>query len=198
MRRRVRLWLHGWTDVRLLLIGVVMLGAELGEGSANNWLTLGAVQGHGQRESVAALSFTVFAISETTVRVLGGPLVQRIGRVNAVRITTALGALGLVAFILGEAPWLVLVGTVLWAVGVSMGFPLGTSAAAEGDGDPAARVSVVSSLGYLANLAGPPIVGFLSQGVGLLGAFWLLAAFLVVALLAAPALAPRAGARRAG
>jgi MFS family permease len=37
---KLRQWLRGWLDWRLLLIGVVMLGVELGEGSANNWLTL--------------------------------------------------------------------------------------------------------------------------------------------------------------
>ncbi|WP_375399162.1 MFS transporter [uncultured Amnibacterium sp.] len=191
VRERIRTWLSGWADLRLLMIGVVMLGVELGEGSANNWLTLGVAQGHRQTDAIAALFFTVFAASETTARVLGGPLVARLGRVNAVRVTTVLGALGLIAFILGGPPWLVLLGTVLWAIGVSMGFPLGMSAAAESGPNPAARVSVVASLGYLANLGGPPVVGFLSQGVGLLNAFWLLVAFMVVALLAAPALAGR-------
>jgi MFS family permease len=197
VRERARQWLLGWTDVRLLLIGVVMLGAELGEGSANNWLTLGVVQGHGQLEAVAALYFTVFAVSETTVRLLGGPLVARLGRVTTVRITTALGALGVMAFILGGPPWVVLLGTVLWAVGVSMGFPLGMSAAAESGPHAAARVSVVASLGYLANLAGPPVIGFLSQGIGLLNAFWLLAAFLLLALVAAGSFRERSAIREA-
>jgi hypothetical protein len=56
-------------------------------------------------------------------------------------------------------------------------------------------VSVVASLGYLANLAGPPIIGFLSQGVGLLNAFWLLAAFLVLAFAAAGSFRERPGTR---
>lgn len=188
---RFRVWLAGWADLRLLLIGVVMLSVELGEGSANNWLTLGVAQGHQQTDAVAALFFTVFAASETVARVLGGPLVDRLGRVGAVRVTTVLGAIGLIAFILGGPPWLVLLGTVLWAIGVSMGFPLGMSAAAESGSNPAARVSVVASLGYLANLGGPPVVGFLSQSLGLLNAFWLLVVFMVVALLAAPALGGR-------
>ncbi len=188
---RIRRWLLGWTDLRLLLIGVVMLGVELGEGSANNWLTLGVTQGHGSTAAVGALYFTAFALSETACRVFGGPLVSRLGRVRTVRITTAVGVVGLVLFILGGPPPVVLLGAVLWAVGVSMGFPLGMSAAAESGPNPAARVSVVASLGYLANLAGPPIIGFLSQAVGLLSAFWLLAAFLVIALLAAGSLAPR-------
>ena len=44
-----------------------------------------------------------------------------------------------------------------------MGFPLGMSAAADSGPNPAAQVSVVASIGYLANLAGPPAIGFLSQ-----------------------------------
>jgi MFS family permease len=188
---RIRAWFAGWGDLRLLLIGVVMLCVELGEGSANTWLTLGAVRGHGLTPAAAALYFTAFAVAETTCRVLGGPVVDRLGRVATVRITTAAGVVGVALFVLGGPPLVVLLGVLLWAIGVSMGFPLGTSAAAASGSGSAARVSVVTSLGYLANLAGPPVVGFLSQAVGLLGALWLLAAFFVVAFLVAGALVPR-------
>jgi MFS family permease len=168
-----------------------MLGVELGEGSANSWLTLGVASGHGQSPAVAALFFTAFAVGETACRVLGGPLVARLGRVRTTRITTAAGVIGMALFILGGPAPVVLAGAVLWAIGVSMGFPLGMSAAAESGPNAAARVSVVASLGYLAGLAGPPVIGGLSQSVGLLNAFWLLAAFFVVAFVAAGALAPR-------
>ena len=178
---RVREWARGWTDWRLLLIGVVMLGVELGEGSANNWLTLAVRDDHHQTDAVAALFFVVFAAAETTSRLVGGPLVDRIGRTTAVRVTTALGVLGMLLFILAAPAWLVLIGAFLWAVGVSLGFPLGMSAAAQSGPNPAARVSVVASIGYLANLAGPPAIGLLSQSVGLRGALWLVAALLAVA-----------------
>jgi MFS family permease len=188
----IRGWLRGWLDVRLLLIGLVMLGAEFAEGSANNWLTLGVQRDHGQTAAVAALFFTAFALGEAAARTVAGPIVDRLGRVVAVRITTAIGVGGLLLFILGAAPWMVLVGVVLWAVGVSMGFPLGMSAAAEGGGsNPAARLSIVASIGYFANLAGPPVIGVLAEHTGLLGAFWLLVVFMVAAFAAAGALAPR-------
>ena len=178
---KVRQWLRGWLDWRLLLIGVVMLGVELGEGSANNWLTLAVRNGDGQTAAVAALFFTVFAITEATARIFGGPVVDRLGRVRTIRFTTALGVVGVTLFILGHSPWVVLAGVLLWAVGVSMGFPLGMSAAAESGTNPAARVSVVASIGYLANLAGPPAIGFLAQAVGLDRALWLIAALFVIA-----------------
>jgi len=127
---KVHQWLQGWLDWRLLLIGVVMLGVELGEGSANNWLTLAVRNDHGQTAAVAALFFTAFAITEATARIFGGPVVDRLGRVRTIRFTTAVGVVGVALFILGHSPWVVLAGVLLWAVGVSMGFPLGMSAAA--------------------------------------------------------------------
>ena len=188
---RLRQWLRGWLDVRLLLIGVVMLGVELGEGSANNWLTLAVRNNHGQTASVAALFLTVFAASEALTRIFGGPLVDRLGRVRTIRVTTALGVLGVVLFIQAGNRWIILVGVLLWAVGVSMGFPLGMSAAAESGPDPAARVSVVASIGYFANLAGPPAIGLLAQSAGLLSAMWLIVALFLTAFAAAGSLRPR-------
>lgn len=191
--QRVRGWLSGWTDGRLLLIGLVMLGVELGEGSANNWLTLAARDGHGRPDAVAAVYFTVFAVGETAARVAGGPLADRVGRVRAVRFTTALGVVGLALFILSSASWLILLGVLLWAVGVSMGFPLGMSAAADSGPNPAARVSVVASIGYLANLAGPPAIGFLAGSTGLLRALWLVTVLLAVAFATSGVLGAPAG-----
>jgi MFS family permease len=195
---RLRQWLRGWLDWRLLLIGVVMLGVELGEGSAGNWLTLAVRNGHGQAAAVAALFAAAFAASEAIARIFGGPIVDRLGRVRTIRVTTALGVVGIVLFILGGNPWIVLVGVVLWAVGVSMGFPLGMSAAAESGPDPAARVSVVASIGYFANLAGPPAIGVLAQSVGLLNSLWLIVALFFAAFAAAGSFRPRPAAPERG
>jgi MFS family permease len=188
---KLRRWLRSWLDWRLLLIGVVMLGCELGEGSANSWLSLAMRSDHGQSTTVAALFLTAFAAAEALTRILGGPVVDRLGRVATIRVTTALGVIGMTAFILAANPWLVLAGVLLWAVGVSMGFPLGMSAAAEGGPEPAVRVSVVASIGYFANLAGPPAIGLLAQSAGLLGALWLIVALFGAAFAAAGSCRPR-------
>jgi MFS family permease len=184
-------WLRGWLDWRLLLIGVVMLGVELGEGSANSWLTLAVRDDHGQTAAIAAMFFTAFAAAEALTRIFGGPIVDRLGRVRTIRATTGLGVVGMLLFIQAGNPWIVLIGVLLWAVGVSMGFPLGMSAAAEGGQDPAARVSVVASVGYFANLAGPPVIGVLAQSAGILHALWLIAALFLIAFAAAGSLRRR-------
>jgi MFS family permease len=107
---------------------------------------------------------------------------------------SALGVLGMLLFILASPVGLLLIGAFLWAVGVSLGFPLGMSAAAESGPNPAARVSMVASIGYLANLAGPPAIGLLSQSVGLRGALWAVAALLAVAFAVSGVFKPRGAA----
>ena len=188
---KLRQWLRGWLNWQLLLIGLVMLGVELGEGSANSWLTLAVRNNHGQSAAVAALFFTTFAAGEGLTRIFAGPVVDRLGRAATIRLTTALGVIGIAAFILADNRWIVLLGVLLWAVGVSMGFPLGMSAAAESGPDPAARISVVASIGYFANLAGPPAIGALAQSAGLLNSLWLIAALFVAAFAAASSFRPR-------
>jgi MFS family permease len=187
---KLRHWLRGWLDWRLLLIGVVMLGVELGEGTAGNWLSLAARTGKGQTAAVAALFVTAFAAGEALTRICGGPIVDRLGRVRTIRVTTALGVVGMVLFIEAGNRWIVLIGVLLWAAGVSMGFPLGMSAAAESGPDPAARVSVVASIGYFANLAGPPAIGLLAQSAGLINSLWLLVALFGAAFAAAGSFRP--------
>jgi len=178
---RLRHWLRGWLDWRLLLIGVVMLGVELGEGAANNWLSLAVRNDHGQTAAVAALFLTAFAVGEALTRIFGGPLVDRLGRVRTIRVTTALGIIGVALFIQAGNIW--------------MGFPLGMSAAAESGPDPAERVSVVASIGYFANLAGPPAIGLLAQSAGLLSALWLIPVLFLAAFACAGSLRPRSAAR---
>ena len=79
-------------------------------------------------------------------------------------------------------------------MGASLGFPVGMSAAADDPAKAAARVSVVSTIGYTAFLAGPPLLGFLGGHFGVLDALLVVSVILVPSALAVPAARePRAG-----
>lgn len=196
---RLRRSLRVWADVRLLLIGVVMLGMSFAEGSANDWLALAVVDGHGFDETVGALMFTVFTIAITGARVLGGPFIDRFGRVAMLQSMAAIGVIGLALFIFGTEPWVLVIGTLLWGIGCSLAFPVGMSAAADvpDRADAAARVSAVAMIGYCAFLVGPPLIGFLGEQFGILNGLLLLLGLMVVAGLAAPAARERTRPRRA-
>jgi len=195
--QRLREGLAVWADIRLLLIGVVMLGMSFAEGSANDWLALAVVDGHGFDATVGAAVFTVFTVAMTAARVLGGPVIDRFGRVPTLRVLAGTGVAGLALFIFATEPWMIIVGTVLWGVGASLGFPVGMSAAADVPDRrlAAARVSAVAIIGYCAFLAGPPFLGFLGQQFGILNALLVILILMVMAGLAAPAARERSGPR---
>jgi MFS family permease len=197
-RERLRANLSVWGDMRLLLIGVIMLGMSFAEGSANDWLALAVVDGHGYDETTGAIMFGVFTLAITGARVLGGPVLDRFGRVSVLRTLSVLGIIGLALFIFGTEPWMLIVGTVLWGVGCSLGFPVGISAAADDTQQAAARVSAVAMIGYCAFLAGPPLLGFIGQHFGILSALLVILGLLVLSALAAPAARERSGEHRRG
>ncbi|MGO4690505.1 MFS transporter [Glaciibacter sp. 2TAF33] len=194
-RSRLRENLAVWADLNVLLIGLIVLGMTFAEGSANDWLALAAVDGHGLSNTEGAVVFGVFVAAMTVGRVVGGPIIDRFGRVLVLRACSVLGVVGLLLFILAPTIWLLTIGIVLWGLGASLGFPVGMSAAADDPKRAAARVSVVAIIGYFAFLVGPPVLGVLGQHIGILNALYVILGLMVLAGLAAPAARERSRAR---
>jgi MFS family permease len=186
-RERMRTSLAVWRDPSILMIGVIVLGMTFAEGSASDWLALAVVDGHGQSDATGALVFGVFVSAMTVGRVVGGPVLDRFGRVPVLRACSVLGVVGLLLVILAPAIWLLVLGTVLWGLGASLGFPVGMSAAADDTANAAARVSAVAMIGYFAFLVGPPLLGLLGEQVGILNALFVIVALMALAGLAASA-----------
>ena len=178
--------LAAWREPRTLLIGVLVLGFAFTEGSANDWIAYALVEGYGASETVGAIAFGVFVSAMTVGRTFGGSALERYGRVAVLRAAAGLALVGLLLVLVG--------GSVPWGLGASLGFPVGMSAAADDPAKAAARVSVVSSVGYTAFLAGPPLIGLLAQDAGILTALFVVLGALVVGLLATGAARPTAGA----
>ncbi|CAH0232109.1 Inner membrane protein YbjJ [Arthrobacter sp. Bi83] len=179
-----------WRNSRTLLIGVVVLGATLTEGAGNDWIAKASVDGLGTTESTGALLFALFVLAMTAMRFFGGGVIDRYGRVAVLRASMAAAAAGLALFVFAGDVWLAAVGAALWGVGAALAFPMGMSAAADDPKHAAARVSVVSTIGYVAFLAGPPLLGYLGDLTGIHLALLAIAAPILVALLLAGAAKP--------
>ena len=179
-----------WREPRTLLVGLLVLAFAFTEGTANDWIAVALVDGYGTSESVGALAFGVFVTAMTLGRLFGGQAVDRVGRVVVLRVTAALALAGLLLVVLGDAPAVALAGAALWGLGASLGFPLGISAAADDPARSAARVSVVTTIGYTAFLAGPPLIGLLAERSGILDALVVTLGALVLGLVLAGAARP--------
>jgi MFS family permease len=182
-----------WLEPRTLLIGLIVLGMAFTEGSANDWLALAMVDDRHVDNGQGALLFGVFTVSMTIGRIVGGPLIDRFGRVVALRASGAAAAVGLAVVILVPSIPVAVAGIVLWGIGASLGFPMGMSAAGDDPTRAAARVSAVATIGYVAFLVGPPLIGFVGDHVGVLNALWIVMALILLAVFAAPAARERAG-----
>lgn len=181
-----------WAQPSTLLIGVIVLGMALAEGSANDWLPLAMIDGHGLDNAAGSGVLTVFLAAMTAGRIAGSPLIDRFGRVPVLRVSAAVAVVGLGMLIFIDNVPIAIVGVVLWGLGASLGFPMGMSAAADDPRSAALRVSAVATIGYVAFLAGPPLIGFLGEHVGLLGALLVVFVFIIAAGLASGAARERA------
>ncbi|MFI7289956.1 MFS transporter [Streptomyces anulatus] len=176
-----------WRDRRLVLIGLIVLAMAFAEGSANDWLPLLMVDGHGTSATAGSLTFMLFAVAMTTGRFTGGPLLVRYGPAAVVRASALVAAVGVALVIFSDNALLAGAAVVLWGLGASLGFPVTISAAGEGVRNASARVAAVSTAGYAAFLVGPPSLGFLADHVGLRNAM-----VVVLVLLGGAALITRA------
>jgi len=178
-----------YRDVQLMLIGVVVLAMAFAEGSANDWLPLLMVDGHGFSPTSGSLIYTGFTLGMTVGRFTGGWFIDRYSRGAGVRASALMGALGIALIIFVDSAWVAGVSVILWGLGASLGFPLTISAASDTGPDAPTRVSVVATTGYLAFLVGPPLLGFLGEHYGLRSAMMVVLGLVIIAALVARAVA---------
>jgi fucose permease len=179
-----------WREPRTVLIGLLVLVMAFTEGTANDWLAVAFVDGHGVSEAAGAASFGVFVAAMTVGRTVGTVALDRWGRLKVLWTTMAFAAAGALVTVYADSFPLALAGVALWGLGACLGFPVGMSAAADEESRAPARVSVVAVIGYTAFLAGPPLVGLLGDRVGVLRALLVVPLLIVPALALVPAMRP--------
>ena len=178
-----------WTEPRTLLIGVMVLAAAFTEGTANDWIAVAFVDGHGTTATQGVFGLSAFLLFMTAGRVLGSMALNKFGRVLVLRVLFAAALIGSLLFVFG-GPVGAYLGAAIWGLGASLGFPVGMSAASDDPKRAAARISVVSTIGYCAFLAGPPLVGFLGEEVGILMALLAVGAISALAFVLVPVAKP--------
>jgi MFS family permease len=182
--------LAAWGELRTVLIGLCVLAFAFAEGTANDWIGVALIDGYRTPAAVGTLGLATFLAAMTAARWFGPPLLDRFGRVPVVRVLAVVNVAGLLLFVFGGVPAAAFAGALLWGIGVSLGFPVGMSAAADDPRRAAARVSAVASIGYCAFLGGPPLIGFLGEHVTVLRALVAVAVLLAVAVALAGAFRP--------
>ncbi len=184
-----------WTRVptRLALLGAACFFCLMAEGGASDWSAKLVRDDLAGSAALGATAYAVFSIAMGTGRVVADRMWARWGAVGLLRRSGTLAGLGFAAGLAPATGAAAIAGFAALGLGLAGVVPTLFRAAADEPGvatGPA--LSVVSSLGYLGFLAGPPLIGGVAQLTSLRMACGLLA----LAGLFVVALAPNAAVRR--
>ncbi|GAB90196.1 MFS transporter [Gordonia rhizosphera] len=175
-----RRWWHGIDLRRLVLLAAVAFAVMLAEGTAYDWSALHVVETFGTPEALGAVAFGAFSAAMTIARFGVDAVATRFGPRSIVRVGGLIGIVGMSSAILAPSGAWAIVGWIFFGVGVAGLVPQIFTAAGNLTAESSGRsISVVVGCGYVGMLAGPAIVGFVSQrsslGIGLVVAVGALA-----------------------
>ena len=145
------------------LLGILVMVCE---GAINDWGPLYLRGDLGTGRDVAAAGFATFSAGMAIGRFGGDALVRRLGPRAVLRGGATLAAVALGVTLLAGSPAVALVGFTFFGLGVANGVPVLFSAAGRTE-NPGPGIAAVSTMGYVAFLGGPPLLGFLADAVTL-------------------------------
>ncbi|MEV0263824.1 MFS transporter [Streptomyces sp. NPDC050617] len=197
-RRRPR---AGRLPLRLLLLSALGLSVLMIEGAMTDWGSVYLAGSLHAGPGVAGTGYAVFALAMMAGRLGGDRAAGRLGPARTVRYGAVLsGCAALTALAAGD-PVVAVAAYGVVGLGIAASFPLVVSGAGRypsgtnraddpysSRSTPGTAVATVTSTGYLAFLAGPPLIGSLASAVSLRAALLVVPALAVTAVCLAPLL----------
>lgn len=155
-------------NASLISIGIITLCCMLGEGAMSNWSVNYLENVVKAPVAMAPLALSAFAIAMTFGRLVGDYARQKLGDANLIVLGGCLALTGLSAALLFPLTYVVLGGFFLVGSGLSTIVPISYSIAGHAKGLPSGvGLAMVTTVGYSGFFIGPPVIGFISNWLGL-------------------------------
>ncbi len=178
----------------LVALGTVAICVMMGEGAMADWSAIYLRRVLNSSDGIAALGYAAFSVAMAVGRLSGDWVAATIGPVKVVRFGGLTAAAGLLLAIGGQHPALALLGFACVGIGFAAVVPLVFSAAGRVPGVAAnVALSSVTTLGYLGFLIGPPLIGVVSQWLGLRSGFAVVLGTSLLAATLASSVGPKPG-----
>jgi MFS family permease len=153
---------------KVLNPSVVFLGMGcfivfLSEGAILDWSALFLKENRNIDTEFSGLGYASFSIAMATMRLLGDSIVEKLGGKRVVIFGGMIAAIGI--FLAVATPWLAtsLAGFILLGIGAANIVPVFFSEGGKIKGmDSAVAITVISTMGYAGQLAGPALLGFIA------------------------------------
>jgi MFS family permease len=151
----------------LIALGVLAFCALLAEGSVGDWSAIYLDRETAAGASLAALGLAAFSLTMGCGRLAADPLAERFGRPAVVRAGGLLAVAGLALARAGASAPAGIAGFAVMGAGLAGLFPLALNAAAQTGEAAAPALAAVSTTGYAGFIAGPALIGFVSDATSL-------------------------------
>ncbi|MHA4854594.1 MFS transporter [Rhodococcus sp. MSC1_016] len=148
---------------RVVMLGLLAFLLLLSEGVAMDWSSVHAQDYFGVSESVGGLAFAAFVAAMTIGRFTADAVANKQGPVWVLRTGCVIAFAGMALVFLSSALPLTMLGWAVFGIGLSGCIPQVFTAAGNLPGASAADLSRVVGLGYVAMLAGPAAIGWLTS-----------------------------------
>lgn len=167
----------------LLLMIFIGLCVSLGEGVAFDWSAVYLRDDLGASPEVAALGFTCFSLTMMAMRFTGDVLIPRFGERNLLYFSALTTAGALFVTIFAPGPTVGIIGYLLLGAAVALGAPILFNAASRMPGlAPGAGLATYATFSFMGFLAGPPLIGWVGELLGLPVGFAFVAALALLSL----------------
>lgn len=166
-------------------LALIATASFLAEGAASDWSAVYLATVVGASPAVSALALSGFSLGLVVTRFVADGLGVRFGDRALLLGGASLAGTGMVLGLLLPIAPIAILGFVAVGMGFAAVVPIAFRRAANLEGiEPGIGVAAVATVAYTGFLAGPPLIGFLAEAVGLRQALILvpLLAFFVVAM----------------
>lgn len=175
----------------LLGICFFVFGITMTEGAVADWSAVYLRDVIGLTSASAGFGYSIFAFMVAAGRFGGDRLKATYGPIAVARACGLASIAGLFLVVASPAAWAALAGFAAMGFGVSVGFPLAVTAAADQKDRPAAAsVAILSFVALLGFLIGPPMIGLVAEHSDMRFGLGMLIPFLAVSLMLTGRLKP--------
>jgi fucose permease len=160
--------LFHWPQRPILLLCIMPLGVMMVEGAFIDWSAVFMRDVLGSGPLIIAVTYSFFSVIMAIVRLSGDALASHLGGELVVRVSGLAACAGIGLFSVAPNVTWAFFGAAVAGAGVAIVFPLAVTAAANRPGRSSAdNVAALNMVAFTAFLIAPPLIGFLSDLVGL-------------------------------
>jgi MFS family permease len=161
-----------WLTATLLVLCAIALADMFCEGTAADWSAVYLRSSLHAMGIIVGLGYTLYALAMVLVRFTGGWLFTRLPQRRVLPCLTALATAGFATGLLVDSAAIMLVGFICLGLGCALVIPTTFSVVGHMDpANPGRGLALVSGVGWIGFVAGPPLIGVIASATSLRSAF---------------------------